>query len=54
MILEHLGDVLLAQKKVGEALSEYERALGASDTNERRRAALQHKIERARGTSPRS
>ncbi len=54
VILEHLGDVLLAQKKVGEALSEYERALGASDTNERRRAALQHKIERARGATPRS
>jgi uncharacterized protein HemY len=51
VILEHLGDVWLAQGRVAEALTQYERALAARNVTKRQRVALQQKIERSRKTA---
>jgi tetratricopeptide (TPR) repeat protein len=48
VILEHLGDVWLAQGRVAEALTQYERALAARTVTKRQRITLQQKIERTR------
>jgi predicted negative regulator of RcsB-dependent stress response len=47
-VIEHLGDVLLAQGRTAEAVALYERALAAPDATARRRRALEQKIDRAR------
>jgi tetratricopeptide (TPR) repeat protein len=51
-IFEHLGDVLIEQGRVAEALAQYERALEARDVTARHRVSIQLKIERARGPAP--